>query len=365
MFQIILFSLCLIYPNITYVDDNVFLRNLVTKNLTVKSILENYNLVSKSKTSRILNGDRHQEVLAFITPWNNDGYRLSVEFGSKFSIIVPVWFQLKEENGKFIIAGQDAINETWLAEMQKHQPHVSIVARLIFEIHPQVFYNNFKQISEDARLQLVKLAQQYKIHGIFIECPNYFFNEGTLKLLQSLAKNLRKAFRSKQSLILMDIPSNEKFHYDDNRNKLIQKVFSSIDFAFISIYELPNQPSMAPLPAFKDLEEWLITSIGGKSISKTLLGLPMFGFDYFLNSRDYVFGNDIIEKIQKYKTNVQWIENINEHIMFFTKEKNTHNLYYPTLYMLNNRFEKAAAEGFAGFGFWELAQGMPYFFDLL
>lgn len=361
----LLFAISLIYPNITYVDDNVFSRNLVSKNLTTQALLENYNLVSKSKKGRILNGDRRQEVLTFITPWNNDGYKLTVEFGSKFSIVVPVWFQLKEENNDFVITGLDAINETWLTQMQKLHPHVSITPRLMFEIHPQIFVNQFKKISENARIQLVKLAQQYKFNGIFIECPNYFFNEITLKLLPPLAKNLRKSFRSKQSLILMDIPSDEKFNYDPNKNALIQKIFSSIDFAFISIYELPTHPSMAPLPSFYQLSDWLVSTIKGKSISKTLLGLPMFGFDYSGNNREYVFGNDIIEKLTNCKTKIQWVENINEHIMLFTEEKKSHNLYYPTLYMLYNRFEKAAEYGFAGVGFWELAQGMPYFFDLL
>ena len=356
----LIFAISLIYPNYTFVDDDVFARNLVTKNLTAKSLLENCNLVSKSKKSRILNGDRKQEILAFITPWNKDGYSLSVEFGSKFSIIVPVWFQIKDENGKFVITGQDAINETWLSEMKKHQPHVSITPRLMFEIHPQQFINQFKQISEDARLQLIKLAQQYNFNGIFIECPNYFFNEATLKLLQPLAKNLRKSFKSRNSLILMDIPSDEKFNYNSNKNSLITKLFSSIDLAFISIYELQSQPSMAPLPSFNQLADWLVSTIKGRSLSKTLLGLPMFGFDYSTTNRDYVFGNDI-----NYKTKIQWVENINEHIMLYTEKNKAHNLYYPTLYMLNNRFAKAADYGFAGFGFWELAQGMPYFFDLL
>lgn len=365
LFFALLSAISLIYPNITYIDDDVFTRNLVTKNLSAQSLLENYNLVSRSKKSRILNGDRRQEVLTFITPWNKDGYPLTVDFGYKFSIVVPVWFQLKEEKGAFVIAGQDAINETWLEEMQKKQPHVSIVPRLMLEIHPQIFVNSFKKISEDARIQLVKLAQQYKFHGIFIECPNYFFYDLTLKLLPQFSKNLRKSFRSKQSLILMDIPSDEKFNYTPERNSLIQKIFSTIDFAFISIYELQTQPSMAPLMSLNRLSDWLVSIVKGKSLSKTLLGLPMFGFDYSANNRDYVFANDVAEKISQYKTKIQWVENINEHLMLFTEEKKSHNLYYPTLYMLYNRFEKAAENGFAGIGFWELAQGMPYFFDLL
>lgn len=353
---------CLIYPNYTLVDESVFFKNLVTTDMTVSSLLENCNFVSKSKTSRILNGDRLQEILAFITPWNSDGYRLSLEFGSKFTIIVPVWFQLRYSDGKYYISGD--VNETWLSEMSQKHPHVSVVPRLLFEISPDSFVRDFKHVSEHARLDLLSISQKYKIKGIFLECPNFFFSPKCLSLLPSFIKTIKKSFHDKNSLILIDIPSHEKYQYAPELNKNIQKIFDCIDYAFISIYELPSKPSIAPISSFDLLVNWL-ASFKGKATSKTLLGLPFFGFDYHGSNRDYVFGHDIYEKLQKNKATIKWVEQLQEHVMFYSEGRVSHTVYYPTLYFLNHRFELAGNKGLGGFGFWELAQGMPYFFDLL
>ena len=71
-------------------DSSVFDKSLVSENLEAKDILENYNSYLKDTQLRNFDGD----VLGYVTPWNSHGYDVAKEFGSKFTLISPVWLQV-------------------------------------------------------------------------------------------------------------------------------------------------------------------------------------------------------------------------------------------------------------------------------
>uniref|UniRef100_A0A8D0FYC0 Chitinase domain containing 1 n=1 Tax=Strix occidentalis caurina TaxID=311401 RepID=A0A8D0FYC0_STROC len=73
-------------------DKNVQDRGLVVVDPKAKDIiLEHRSYCSKKMKERHISGD----VLGYITPWNSHGYDIAKIFGSKFTLISPVWLQVK------------------------------------------------------------------------------------------------------------------------------------------------------------------------------------------------------------------------------------------------------------------------------
>ena len=365
---LLLSLLSILYPNYTLVDDNVFKRDEVTTQVSPKSILESYNHVSSQKRGILLNGDKKMEVLTFVTPWNPIGYNLTLEFGQKFSIVVPVWFQARKdaENNCYSVIGEDAVNVEWLKDMKKKNPHVLVAPRLFIELPKTDFTYENSKVTADIRASLHSLIQKYNFHGIFIEFSGPFFtNNYVIDSMLPFVKGIRKAFTSRQNVIIMDILSSVKYYYHQDAIKRLKPLFNHVDYAFSSLYELPNEPSMSPGFTMTGLAKWINKELSEKFMSKVIAGLPLFGFDYYLGKKDYIFGDNLIDILQNCKVNIQWLDTIQEHGMFFSKDKASHTLYYPTLYFLQKRFEMAAQNNYGGVGFWEIAQGLPYFFDLL
>jgi spore germination protein YaaH len=79
----------------------------------------------------------------------------------------------------------------------------------------------------------------------------------------------------------------------------------------------------------------------------------------------HVFADDITKTLRSRVVKITWIEALREHGFFYSDGEEQHGVYYPTLLFLKDRFDASRQKEFAGFGLWEIAQGMPYFFDLL
>ena len=72
-------------------EKSVYSKSLVTgEQLVAKDILENHSSYFKDTALKNFEGP----VLGYVTPWNSHGYDVAKTFGSKFSLISPVWLQV-------------------------------------------------------------------------------------------------------------------------------------------------------------------------------------------------------------------------------------------------------------------------------
>ena len=73
------------------IEKSVHAKSLVIgEELVAKDILENHSGYFKDTSVKNFAGS----VLGYVTPWNSHGYDVAKTFGSKFSLISPVWLQV-------------------------------------------------------------------------------------------------------------------------------------------------------------------------------------------------------------------------------------------------------------------------------
>jgi chitinase domain-containing protein 1 len=355
----LLSAVALIYPAYEFVTTDVFQRNLVQETVTSSSILSNFGNVSSSPNPHY--SAPKTEVLGFLTPWNDVGYNLSLAFGSKFTILVPVWLQAVRRNGSYVIAGDQDVHTDWLSTMRLRHPKLRIVPRLIFEIDTSDFARDFQTIVASLKAGLSTLEKRHHFDGIFLEFPSYFASLDSLPLLPRLVTELRKAL-PRRARLLADIPSDEKFHYGRPGSDLVGRVIRELDWALITVYEVPNVESLSPAASLARLHKWTEEM---RMTAKVIVGLPFFGIDFRSTGQGYMFAEEITNTLRNQDVKITWIEAFREHGFFYSDADEQHAVYYPTLRFLKDRFDAARQKQFAGFGIWEIAQGMPYFFDLL
>lgn len=352
----------LTYPKYQFVNTSVFDRDVVTTKMKPDLLLrESVRVFENVSSSRYI--PQHKEVLTFITPWNSDGYQLSLEFGAKFSVIVPVWFQFVKKDGKYIIQGFDVVKDDWVKEMHEKHPHIKILPRVNFELPPEDVAFSERKVGSALKQEIKNIIEAHNFDGVFLEFPGYLRDIRVMRSVLYIVKELKKGL-PRTHKIFADVPSEDKFHYGIRTDKgdVIKDLINTLDCAFISLYELPMEHSLSPVHALTNLAKWC-REVG--VIKRVMIGLPLFGFDFSATGVQHVFGNDVLVDVKEHETQIAWVDRVLEHAFFFTEGGTQHVVYYPTPKFLHDRFERAVKEGFAGFGFWELAQGMPYFFDLL
>ena len=353
----------LVYPEYSFVESSVFDRGLVTSDVSPGSIVRENGRVFHNVSENHY-ASKRKEVLAFVTPWNEDGYRLSLEFGGKFSAIVPAWFQLvKKENG-YVIQGFDVVRVDWISEMRKQHPHVKILPRINFELPGQDIAFSEKRVASALKQEVKKLVETYKFDGVFLEAQSCFGDVRTMNGVLHVCKELKKGF-PRSFKVFADVPSDDKFRYgpvSTGRGQIVKNLIETLDCVFISLYELPMERSLSPIRALSNLLGW---AQGAGVVKKVMVGLPLFGFDFSSAGVKHVFAEDVISAINSHNCQLTWVDRLQEHALSFNDGHVDHVIYYATLKFLHDRYEQILKTQFAGFGFWELAQGMPYFFDLL
>jgi hypothetical protein len=227
-----------------------------------------------------------------------------------------------------------------------------------------VFYNENKFIFNEFRQALNTIISRYNFSAIFLEVPNYIMQPATCQYIPALVKEVRKSFpKGIKGKVFCDIPTITR-GYAEQVEKYLKKIAYQADLVYMSIYELPQTSAISPMSGFDVTLEWLKNS--GINKKKFLAGFPFFGFDYGNGSgRDYVVGQEFIDVLSNNKVNSLFLKEYQETAYFYKKGRVSHSMYYPSIYDLKQRFDKAVSSEIGGFGIWELAQGLPYFFDLL
>ncbi|KAF8790072.1 chitinase domain-containing protein 1-like isoform X2 [Argiope bruennichi] len=347
-------------------------NKLTSVNVDFQSILDEYK--SYSFTASLV---RHFEydVLGYVTPWNNHGYNIAKLYAAKFSMVSPVWLQIKPKNekGGFMFQGLQDIDRDWVASVKLLNPYVRFVPRIILEhwTYPTLKKFLTEKIA-DLTTELVLLSKDNQFDGYVFEIWGLLGGKMKAELTQFII-TMSKELRKHNLILILVIPppthfgeEGTMFHRQDF-DKLSKHVtaFSLMTYDFSN----PERPGPnSPVPWLRHCVEALVPESYSTDRQKLLLGLNFYGYVYWKFGGKPIVGHEYLSILKQHKPKFEFDDFNGEHSFTYRTEENgfekEYEVYYPTLYSIKLRIE-LARELRTGIAIWETGQGLNYFYDLL
>uniref|UniRef100_A0A5K3FBQ6 Chitinase domain-containing protein 1 n=1 Tax=Mesocestoides corti TaxID=53468 RepID=A0A5K3FBQ6_MESCO len=347
-------------------------RPVLHHDMSVQHFLNSYDYfnpyeLSPKKLSNV--------VLAYVTPWNSNGFEKTKIFAQKFSIVSPVWFQLKPEGLK--IEGRHHVDHKWIEAIKAVNADIKVAPRVIFDNwgagdYQGVFSNNQKRL--DCIKTLRGLLKEYNFDGITLEVWMQHFGTSQQSLIDFLIELAKGIHKDGKLLILPIPPAVYKGNFEGRFNRVhFDLLEPHVDYFSLMSYDYSNPYE----PGENSPVEWIIRCI--KSLApegadlkrlatkraKILVGLNFYGYDYVPSKKhgQAVLRNDVLGVVKSLNPTFKWHEKSAEHSLEYTdNEGQRHSMYFPTAYSIAKRVAIAEELG-TGLSIWELGQGFDSFLE--
>jgi chitinase domain-containing protein 1 len=367
---------------------NVLDRKLVTPTPTYRSILkENTNHGSDTDQRHFLG-----PTLGYITPWHRKGYEIATKFHCKFDMVSPAWFQVKSHGGKVSVTGEHDINAKWVTEIREskpcphrlkrddngnHFPRTQILPRFLIEGWTlegyQALFTADGPVAKQFLKLLVSTVQQHDFDGLVLDAGYLNLRSPWRGGLIALMKSLGRALHQEGKLFVLVIPPYRGGQPEEslfNGNDFAD-LLNDVDFFSMMTYDFSNAERPGPSSPL----EWFVGSHAAiltadqkaKGLASKLLGgVNLYANDFAPeNGGGPIIADGVLALLKSKKPKIVWDEKSKEHRFDYQVNGVQHRVWFPTLQYIQQRIETATTVVGGGLSFWELGQGMDYFYDLL
>lgn len=362
---------------------------------------------------------RHTQhsTLAYITPWNRDGYTIATHPNTthKFTHLSPVWFQIKAtthasktHDGRtthaILITGEHDVDSDWITQVRAIHTEgegVRIVPRFIVEMTATQIITLLKH--DKLQRQLIKrvmaIVDKYGLDGIVLEASdihaiarqadsttthtttttkhsNSKTNQNQVERANTLIRSIGQSLHSHQQTPLTFVyvvrPHFTNSPYFSARDW--RSVREDVDFVSLMTYDYSSgAESPGPNAPLAWTRQSLYALVGSKPTvadkAKILLGVNMYGMRWKAGARsgEAILGRDYVAAVAgaasegKVVTRKWEEEGIAEERTEVVGEV---VMYYPTGKSVQRRVELANTEG-CGLSLWEIGQGLDELYEQL
>lgn len=273
------------------------------------------------------------ETLAYVTPWNSDGYEVCKQSGAKFTYIAPVWLQLRSSVGPdgsatATLTGTHDIDSAWMQAVTTNCRKSGavtcpkIVPRVVWEL-PRVD----KRIIKDAVALILRAIEEYHFDGITLEIP---LVPDAFPLIKVLGKAIHH-FRN-GTFILVTPPAMMSAQGGSRQASAgltfaaFKSLSTSVDRWSVMTYDYSVHRGSAgpntPMAWVRDvIQSFARDAIDGREArllsNKLLVGLPFYGYD----NTDALVGRQWLELLAEHKPKLKHDKTSGEHYFTYTKGK--------------------------------------------
>ena len=340
----------------------------------------------------------HGATLAYLTPWHRSGFDLALSHPHLFTLLAPVWFQVKlhrstsqKHPGRAsltpLITGAHDVDPTWIHSIHSnpHSPSSPplITPRFILELSPA----HLLRLAREPRLQraliraILTTASTHHLDGLTLEATDLHAvvarddptaRPGANDFIAALGAACHAATPRPLTLVLVvrpPFPRSPYFGYAD----WVEVGGDAVDYVSLMTYDYsagggkpgPN----APVGWVKAAVDALLRGEGVKGgeegegwREKVLVGINFYGMHWKGEGErgEPVVGSQYEELLRGGGRRVWEGASMEERV----EVKGGGVVYYPTSRSLRARVDLINAEG-CGMSIWELGQGLPPLLDEL